>query len=194
MSQNPTAPALTQAQSETIADAFGATGLEIKPDGSLSAMTTLPCGVCTLRARISRYDGHLDFEFGNISEFATFQAEQAFSRSREGFIRYARSNWNGPAAHVAPVFLNAMATLGISMTFPDFPESDDGAAPPLNPHTTILVVKCDGREVGSIPATAPNASAYLDEMAQIYGKQGQVTVDYKADPTGGLLAAMHGGR
>lgn len=66
---------------------------------------------------------------------------------------------------------------------------------PLDPHKTILVLKCQGKEVGRIPATAPNASAYLQEMASVYAKrEGGMQVDYEPDPTGGLLALLHGRR
>ena len=61
----------------------------------------------------------------------------------------------------------------------------------LDPHKTICVIKKEGKKVGSIPATAPNASAYIDEMTRIYGN---IMVEYEEDTTGGLLAALHGPR
>jgi hypothetical protein len=60
---------------------------------------------------------------------------------------------------------------------------------PRDPHKTILVCKHTGREVGRIPATAANASDYVQTLASHYG---ELTVDYEDDPTGGLLAAIHG--
>lgn len=62
---------------------------------------------------------------------------------------------------------------------------------PLDPRKTILVCRVDGREVGRKPASSPNASDYLQELALHYGRQGKsMTVDYEPDETGGLLAAM----
>ncbi|MCK9459493.1 MAG: hypothetical protein M0R80_07635 [Proteobacteria bacterium] len=58
----------------------------------------------------------------------------------------------------------------------------------LDPYKTICVCRHDGKEVGRIPATAPNAIAYIDELARQYGS---LNVDYEADPTDGLLAALH---
>ncbi len=60
---------------------------------------------------------------------------------------------------------------------------------PLDPYKTILVLKHKGKEVGRIPATAKNVSAYLQEMASHYK---EMAVDYEEDTTGGLLAALHG--
>lgn len=62
---------------------------------------------------------------------------------------------------------------------------------PMNPHTTILVGKYNGREVGRIPATAPNAEEYMRELVSHYGK---LEIDYEKDPTDGLLAMLHGSR
>ncbi len=61
----------------------------------------------------------------------------------------------------------------------------------LDPHKTILVVKHKGREVGRIPATAPNAIAYIDSLTQFYKS---LEIDYEPDTTDGLLAALHGKR
>jgi hypothetical protein len=63
---------------------------------------------------------------------------------------------------------------------------EEGA--PLDPEKTILVVRHGDKEVGRIPATAPNAGAYLEGMVRMYG---ECTVDYEADPTNGLLAELH---
>ncbi len=58
----------------------------------------------------------------------------------------------------------------------------------LDPHKTICVCKVDGREVGRIPATAPNAATYMTRLARLYGS---LQVDYEPDPTGGLPAVLH---
>lgn len=58
---------------------------------------------------------------------------------------------------------------------------------PLDPHKTICVCYHKGRKVGSITATSPKASAYLQEMTSHYG---ELEVRYEADPTGGLLALL----
>jgi hypothetical protein len=59
---------------------------------------------------------------------------------------------------------------------------------PLDPHKTLCVCYFKGKKVGSIPATAPNAEAYITELARQYG---ELNVDYEPDPTGGLLNALH---
>ncbi len=61
----------------------------------------------------------------------------------------------------------------------------------LDLYKTICACYSNGKRVGSVPATAPNASAYLSEMATLYGG---LEVKYEQDTTGGLLAAMHGRR
>lgn len=58
---------------------------------------------------------------------------------------------------------------------------------PLDPHKTICVCYHNGKEVGRIAATARNASAYMTELASVYG---DLQVDYEEDPTGGLLAFL----
>ena len=64
-----------------------------------------------------------------------------------------------------------------------------------NPHTTILVVKHNGKEVGRMPATAPNANEHLADLARHYLAEsehpGEITVDYEPDPTGGFLVLLH---
>jgi len=60
--------------------------------------------------------------------------------------------------------------------------------PQLDPYKTICVCKHKGKEVGRIPATAPNAEAYITELVRHYG---EINVDYVADETGGLLHALH---
>lgn len=57
-----------------------------------------------------------------------------------------------------------------------------------DPYKTMLVCKHDGKEVGRIPATAPNASAYMQELATHYG---QLEVEYVHDENAGLLAQLH---
>ena len=58
----------------------------------------------------------------------------------------------------------------------------------LHPHKIICVARVQGKEVGRIPATAPNASEYLEQLASHYG---ELQVAYEPDPTEGLLAALH---
>lgn len=58
----------------------------------------------------------------------------------------------------------------------------------LDPHKTICVVKHGDKEVGRIPASAPNAEAYIAELIRHYGN---CHVDYVPDQTGGLLAMLH---
>lgn len=63
--------------------------------------------------------------------------------------------------------------------------------PPMDPAKTILVLKCQGREVGRILETAPNASAYLEVMNGYYSKkEGGMQVDYESATMGGLLALL----
>ena len=59
---------------------------------------------------------------------------------------------------------------------------------PMRPEKTILVCKHKGREVGRIPATAPNAAAYCETLAQHYK---EMTIDYVEDPNAGFLAMLH---
>ena len=58
----------------------------------------------------------------------------------------------------------------------------------LDPYKTICVVKHKGKEVGRIPATAPNAEAYITELVRHYK---EVEVEYVPDETGGLLALLY---
>lgn len=62
---------------------------------------------------------------------------------------------------------------------------------PKDPYKTMCVCKHGGREVGRIPATAPNAEAYMESLRKIYG---QIDVDYVHDRNAGLLAALHSPR
>ena len=58
----------------------------------------------------------------------------------------------------------------------------------LDPHSTVLVVKnTDGREVGRIAATAPNANTYLQELARTYKK---ISVDYVQDEDYAMVSRM----
>lgn len=63
----------------------------------------------------------------------------------------------------------------------DQPAQDD-------PYKTMCVVKHDGKEVGRIPATAPNAEAYISELASFYHG---VDVDYVHDENAVFLAELH---
>lgn len=56
----------------------------------------------------------------------------------------------------------------------------------MDPYKTVLVCKHQGCEVGRIPATAPNAQAYMQELASHYGG---LEVEYVHDENAGLLAA-----
>lgn len=59
----------------------------------------------------------------------------------------------------------------------------------MNPETTICVVKTeDGREVGRVPAAAPNAEAYITELVRQYGS---VHVDYVHDEDAWLFTALN---
>lgn len=61
--------------------------------------------------------------------------------------------------------------------------------PQMNPYKTMCVVKHNGKEVGRIAATAPNAAAYIDELAAHYK---EVTVDYVYDEHAGMLGELFG--
>lgn len=65
--------------------------------------------------------------------------------------------------------------------------TDSTNNPPLQPSTTILVCKHKGREVGRIAATAPNAEAYLTELARHYGL---LEVDYERDENAWVYTAI----
>lgn len=55
-------------------------------------------------------------------------------------------------------------------------------------HKTVLVAKtADGKEVGRIAATAPNASDYLHELARHYGG---LKVDYEEDEDYAMVSRM----
>lgn len=57
----------------------------------------------------------------------------------------------------------------------------------LDPYKTILVLKHNGKEVGRIPATAPNANTYITELVRFYGA---CQIDYEPDETEGLFAML----
>jgi hypothetical protein len=57
----------------------------------------------------------------------------------------------------------------------------------LDPHTTICVCYVNSKRVGSIPATAPNASEYLTKLAILHGV---LDIEYEQD----TAAAMYGRR
>ena len=59
---------------------------------------------------------------------------------------------------------------------------------PMRPEKTILVCKHNGREVGRIPASAPTAEAYCEELRLHYK---DMTVDYVHDKNAELLALFH---
>lgn len=58
---------------------------------------------------------------------------------------------------------------------------------PLDPCKTIRVVTHDGKEVGRIPASAPNAEAYITELIHHYSR---CKINYEPDTSGGLWAMM----
>ena len=57
----------------------------------------------------------------------------------------------------------------------------------LDPHKTICVCKSKGREVGRVAATAPNASAYMTELAQHYG---ELEVEYVEDEVAAMVSNL----
>ena len=61
----------------------------------------------------------------------------------------------------------------------------------MQPEHTILVLKHNGKEVGRIPATAPNAVAYCDEIGRHYK---EVQIEYEYNQDAGLLAMLLGPR
>lgn len=59
---------------------------------------------------------------------------------------------------------------------------------PLNPNNTVLVVKNkDGKEIGRIAATAPNATDYLNELARHYK---EMSVDYEEDADYAMVSRL----
>jgi hypothetical protein len=58
---------------------------------------------------------------------------------------------------------------------------------PLDPYKVMCVVTHEGREVGRIAASAPNAPAYLDELARFYGT---LSVEYVEDPTAAMISRI----
>jgi hypothetical protein len=61
----------------------------------------------------------------------------------------------------------------------------------LAKENTICVCRVDGKEVGRIPASAPNADAYISELARHHKT---MTVDYEQDRNAWLLTALHSPR
>lgn len=59
---------------------------------------------------------------------------------------------------------------------------------PLNPYKTTCVCKFQGREVGRIAATAPNAADYIQGLASHYG---ELQVEYVEDENAWISAALH---
>ena len=62
----------------------------------------------------------------------------------------------------------------------------------MDPAKTICVVKHNGKEVGRIAATAPNASAYITGLVQRH-REG-VTVDYEENATEAMVSRLFGPR
>lgn len=58
----------------------------------------------------------------------------------------------------------------------------------LNPEKTVCVCYHDGKEVGRVPATAPRAVDYIDELARHHGN---LEVKYEIIPDCPLLAALY---
>lgn len=58
----------------------------------------------------------------------------------------------------------------------------------LDPKKTICIIKHNGKEVGRIPATARNASAYINELVLNY-KTG-VTMEHVEDENAELLSFL----
>lgn len=57
----------------------------------------------------------------------------------------------------------------------------------MNPHSVICVCKHNGKEVGRIAATAPNAEAYMTELLRCYGG---LQVEYIEDPDAAMISRM----
>lgn len=63
---------------------------------------------------------------------------------------------------------------------------------PLDPYKTDCVCKHEGREVGRIAATAPNAETYITALASEYG---ELQIEYvERDTSVGLLGGLFGRR
>jgi hypothetical protein len=62
-----------------------------------------------------------------------------------------------------------------------------GEKQPMNPHSTVCVCKHNGKEVGRIAATAPNAAAYIDELARAHGG---LQVEYVEDSTYAMVSRL----
>ena len=62
---------------------------------------------------------------------------------------------------------------------------------PMNPTNVICVVKAEGKEVGRIAATSPNAGSYISELATHYGG---VHVEYVEDADAANLDRLMRGR
>jgi len=58
---------------------------------------------------------------------------------------------------------------------------------PLDPHKTILILKHDGKEVGRVAATAPNANEYMEELGRHYK---EITVDEIEDADAAMISRM----
>jgi hypothetical protein len=58
----------------------------------------------------------------------------------------------------------------------------------LDPKKTICVCYHNGKEVGRVPATAPRAIDYIDELARRYDS---LEVKYEAVPDCPLLAVLY---
>lgn len=87
-----------------------------------------------------------------------------------------------------------MAHAIASSTFPGQPQpgivptGGDYPVNPVRPENVVLVVKNkDGREIGRIAAIAPNATAYLNELAQHYK---EMSVDYEEDKDYAMLSRI----
>lgn len=57
----------------------------------------------------------------------------------------------------------------------------------VNPYDVMCVIKHEGKEVGRIAASAPNASDYIDRLVSRYG---HLTVDYEQNPTEAMVSRL----
>lgn len=57
----------------------------------------------------------------------------------------------------------------------------------MNPHDTMVIAKYQGREVGRIAVTSPNASMYLQELAVHYR---ELEVEYIEDKDYAMVSCM----
>jgi len=70
------------------------------------------------------------------------------------------------------------------------PNQQDNTA--LDPAKTVCVIRHNGKQVGRIAATGPNASEYIAGLVQHY-REG-VTVDYEQIETEAMVSRLFAGK